>query len=54
MAYRKKRSFYNERCFGFKIIEHRQKNIDNNIHQTIENKIEEFQRMAMGFQNGLE
>ena len=28
--------------------------INEKTHQTIENKIEEFQRMAMGFQNGLQ
>ncbi len=37
------------------IIIARHKNyIDDITHQTIENKLEEFQRMAMGFQNGLQ
>jgi four helix bundle protein len=36
------------------IIARHKNYINDNIHQTIENKIEEFQRMTMGFQNGLE
>jgi len=36
------------------IIARHKNYIDDNKHQTIENKLEEFQRMAMGFQNGLQ
>ena len=36
------------------IIARHKNYIDDNTHQTIENKLEEFQRMAMGFQNGLQ
>ena len=36
------------------IIARHKNYIDDSTHQTIENKLEEFQRMAMGFQNGLQ
>lgn len=36
------------------IIARHKNYINENTHQTIENKIEKFQRMSMGFQNGLE
>ena len=36
------------------IIARHKNYIDDITHQTIENKLEEFQRMAMGFQNGLQ
>ena len=36
------------------IIAQHKNYINENTYQTIENKIEEFQRMAMGFQNGLQ
>jgi four helix bundle protein len=36
------------------IIARHKNYINENTHQTIENKLEEFQRMAMAFQNGLQ
>jgi len=36
------------------IIARHKNYINENTYQTIENKIEEFQRMTMGFQNGLQ
>ena len=36
------------------IIARHKNYIDDITHQTIENKLEEFQRTAMGFQNGLQ
>ena len=36
------------------LVAHHRKYIDNETLETIENKIEKWQRMTMGFQNGLD